>query len=76
MNEKNNLVFLIETESNKKFGCFIDSEIYIDEYIEDKNAFLFSIDNNRMNKYDILINSDDCYGNYDDFERISLKEIK
>ena len=48
-------VFLFETESNKKFGCFINSEIKsIDNYVTDLKAFTFSINSNGITKYEII----------------------
>ena len=40
------ILIIIETDNNNKFGAFIHSPInIIDEWIEDKNAFIFSIKN-------------------------------
>ena len=43
LEEKNQLIILLETETKKKFGCFINSEIDVSDYssIEDEEAFIF-----------------------------------
>ena len=51
---KQNLIFLIESDDNIKFGGFISSKI--DEYekwISDENAFLFTFKDNNQMKFDI-----------------------
>ena len=57
---KQNLLFLIETDENIKFGGFISSKInkYYDwvndiESISDKNAFIFTFNQNKQLKFDI-----------------------
>ena len=54
--KKKQLIFLIETETNKKFGCYIDSEIIINKwkYVVDPKAFIFSLDANTIKKYNII----------------------
>ena len=52
---KENLLFLIETEDNIKFGGFISSKI--DKYhpipISDENAFVFTFKDNKPMKFNI-----------------------
>ena len=56
---KKQLVFLFETETNKKFGCFINSEIEsIDKYVIDPKAFTFSINSNGITKYHVIDSKD------------------
>ena len=41
---KSNIIILIETEDEKKFGCYINSKINkVNEYISDSNAFIFKL---------------------------------
>ena len=51
---KQNLLFLIETDDNIKFGGFISSKIdgYYN-YISDENAFVFTFKDNNPMKFDI-----------------------
>ena len=65
---KENSVFLIETDKNILFGGFISSKIdkiYIEkptEYksIRDEKAFVFTIKDNQMNKFPINIGRPSC----------------
>ena len=51
---KQNLLFLIETDDNIKFGGFISSKINkIEDYISDENAFVFTFKDNKPMKFDI-----------------------
>ena len=52
---KSNLIMIIETTKQMKFGCYIESEINKQyEYIKDKNAFLFELQDDLIIKYPIL----------------------
>ena len=50
---KQNLLFLIETDENIKFGGFISSKIYKYYFISDENSFLFTFKDNKPMKFDI-----------------------
>ena len=51
---KSNLVFLIETNENIKFGGFISSKINkINTFIGDEKVFIFTFKDNKPMKYDI-----------------------
>ena len=50
---RSHLLFIISTEENDKFGCYVDAKIdKLGRNINDPNCFLFSL--NRHEKYDIL----------------------
>ena len=55
INNKSNLIFLFSTGDIRIFGSFIKAKIEIDnnEYVKDDNAFVFSLNNNRI--YKILV---------------------
>ena len=56
INNKSNLIFLFFTGNKRIFGAFIKSKlenIQHDKYYKDKNAFVFSLDNNKI--YKILV---------------------
>ena len=55
INNKSNLIFLFSTGDIRIFGSFIKAKVEIDnnEYIKDDNAFVFSLNNNRI--YKILV---------------------
>ena len=56
INNKSNLIFLFFTGNKRIFGLFIKSKlenIQHDKYFKDENAFVFSLDNNKI--YKILI---------------------
>ena len=58
---KQNLLFLIETDDNIKFGGFISSKIdKIKKTISDSNAFLFTFEDNKPMKFDILKDKKNC----------------
>ena len=60
---KQNLIFLIETEDNIKFGGFISSKIdKIRKFISDENAYVFTFKDNNPMKFDI-----NKYRKYDAF---------
>ena len=51
---KQNLIFLIESHNNIKFGGFISSKIdKIDKWISDENSFLFTFKDNKPMKFDV-----------------------
>ena len=55
INNKSNLIFLFLTGNTRIFGTFISSKIEVEDkkYIKDENAFVFSLNNNKI--YKILI---------------------
>ena len=55
INNKSKLIFLFLCENNRIFGAFIKAKIEVkhDAYIYDKDAFVFSLNNNKI--YNILI---------------------
>ena len=55
INNKSNLIFLIQSGDNRIFGSFIKTKIEVkhDNYIKDEDAFAFSLNNNKI--YKILI---------------------
>ena len=56
INNKSNLIFLFFTGNKRIFGLFINSRlenIQKDQFYKDENAFVFSLDNNKI--YKILI---------------------
>ena len=55
---KSNLIFLIETDENIKFGGFISSKIdkYYPYFISDENAFVFTFKDNKPMKFNIKKN--------------------
>ena len=55
IDNKSKLIFLILCENNRIFGLFIKAKIEVkhDTYIYDKDAFVFSLNNNKI--YNILI---------------------
>ena len=65
---KSNVLFVIETSTKKKIGCYINSTITeVGKYIEDKNAFIFKFDCNQIYKYPIIDYKNAIYiGNNDD----------
>ena len=52
INKQRNLLFYIQTETDQKFGCFINAIIENDK-VDDKNCFLFNIEGNSVEKYTI-----------------------
>ena len=54
---KQNLIFLIESHNDIKFGVFISSKINKD--ISDENAFIFTFKDNKPMKFDIKKNKKD-----------------
>ena len=55
IDNKSKLIFLFLCENNRIFGAFIKAKIEVkhDAYIYDKDAFVFSLNNNKI--YNILI---------------------
>ena len=56
INNKSNLIFMLFTGNKRIFGSFIKSKlenIQHDKFFKDENAFVFSLDNNKI--YKILI---------------------
>jgi len=55
INNKSNLIFLFLTGNSRIFGSFTSSKIEVqhEKYIKDENAFVFSLNNNKI--YKILI---------------------
>ena len=55
INNKSNLIFLFLSGNTRIFGCFIKTKIEVkhDCYIKDLDAFVFSLNNNKI--YKILI---------------------
>ena len=56
INNKSNLIFLYYTGNKRIFGAFIKTKlenIKSDKYFKDENAFVFSINNNKI--YQVLI---------------------
>ena len=55
INNKSNLIFLFLTGNTRIFGCVTKSRIEVkhDTYIKDENAFVFSLNNNKI--YKILV---------------------
>ena len=55
INNKSNLIFLFLTGNIRIFGTFIKEKINVvhDSYTKDKDAFVFSLNNNKI--YEILI---------------------
>ena len=57
MVNKHDFVFLIETTEGAKFGCFIKENIVDqNEYVIDSKAFIFKLDENIFEKYQIRKN--------------------
>ena len=52
INNKTNLIFLILSGNTRIFGCFIKSKIQVshDNYIKDKDAFVFNLNDNKIYK--------------------------
>ena len=53
INNKSNLIFLFSTGNKRIFGLFVEAKIEIiksDTYINDTNAFVFSLNNNKVYK--------------------------
>ena len=55
INNKSNLIFLFLTGNTRIFGAFISSKVEVEhkKYTKDENAFVFSLNNNKI--YKILI---------------------
>ena len=66
INNKSNLIFLFLTGNTRIFGLFIKVKIEVkhDTYIKDENAFVFSLNNNKI--YKILI-PEIAFRFYDDY---------
>ena len=61
INNKSNLIFLILTGNTRIFGAFIKSKIEVkhETYTKDKDAFVFSLNNNKI--YKVLIPENAIY---------------
>ena len=61
INNKSNLIFLFLTGNTRIFGSFTSDKIDVEhkKYIKDKNAFVFSLNNNKI--YKILIPDNAIY---------------
>ena len=55
INNKSNLIFLILSGNTRIFGAYFKAKMKVNNnsYIKDKNAFVFSLNNNKV--YKILI---------------------
>ena len=53
VNEKENLIFLIETEDGDKFGLYMKEKIRVGKPIYDENAFVFTMKDG-IKKYDFM----------------------